>query len=125
MPESVPLEEAHLEALVRGFYGRARQDPVLGPIFATTVADWEHHIQVVTAFWSRILLGSQRYFGSPYTAHMRLPLQPEHFDRWLVLFRETAAACLPPDAAATAVAKAEMMAASFKAGLAAADLSAP
>lgn len=125
MPEAVQLEEAHLEALVRAFYERARQDPVLGPIFATTVEDWEHHIRVVTDFWSRILLGSQRYSGSPYTAHMRLPLQPEHFDRWLALFRETAVACLPPDAAATAVAKAEMMAASFKAGLAAASLSAP
>ncbi len=125
MPEAVQLEEAHLEALVRGFYERARQDPVLGPVFATTVEDWEHHVQVVTDFWSRILLGSQRYFGSPYTAHMRLPLQSEHFHRWLDLFREAAAAYLPPDAAATAVAKAEMMAASFKAGLAAASLSAP
>ena len=59
MPEAVQLEEAHLEALVRAFYERARQDPVLGPIFATMVEDWEHHIRVVTDFWSRILLGSQ------------------------------------------------------------------
>ncbi|KAB2962993.1 MAG: group III truncated hemoglobin [Zoogloea sp.] len=125
MQDAGSLGEAHLEALVRGFYTRARQDPVLGPVFATAVADWDHHLQVVTDFWSRILLGSQRYFGSPYTAHMRLPLQPEHFDRWLALFREAAVDFLPRDAAVTAVAKAEMMAASFKAGLAAADLSAP
>ncbi|NML26920.1 group III truncated hemoglobin [Zoogloea dura] len=125
MQDAVGLDEAHLEALVRGFYTRARQDPVLGPVFAVAVTDWEHHLQVVTDFWSRILLGSQRYFGSPYTAHMRLPLQPAHFDRWLALFREAAADFLPPDAAVTAVAKAEMMAASFKAGLEGASLSAP
>lgn len=111
------LTEEHITALVHGFYARARKDALLGPVFAAEVDDWDHHHLVIRAFWSRILLGTDRYAGSPYPVHVRLPVRPEHFERWLTLFRDAAAEFLPPEAAQAAIGKAEMMAASFKAGL--------
>ena len=38
------IDEAMIERLVHTFYGRARRDPLLGPIFDSTVQDWERHI---------------------------------------------------------------------------------
>ena len=73
--------------------------------------------RAICDFWSRILLGTERYAGSPYPVHTRLPVQPEHFERWLALFREAAVEFLPPASAEIAIGKAEMMANSFRAGL--------
>ncbi len=110
-------QEAAIAACVREFYGKAREDSLLGPIFSTTVEDWDVHHRVVADFWSRALLGSDRYQGKPFVVHAHLPLELEHFDRWLALFEETAQATLPRDLAAKAIDKAHHVAASFRAGI--------
>lgn len=112
-----PLNEQHIARLVRDFYRRARIDADLRPIFEAAIDDWDEHHRIVEDFWSRTLLGTHRYRGHPYGVHARLGLRPGHFDRWLELFREAALETLPPDAAQAAVARAEHMAGSFKAGL--------
>jgi hemoglobin len=121
---AVPLSAAVLDeneraisACIRQFYGAARQDRVLGPIFAAAIQDWETHIRVVADFWSRSLLRTDRYDRSPFAAHMNLPVEFAHFDRWLELFEAAAIATLPQDLADRAVAKAHLMAASFRAGI--------
>lgn len=116
MTESAPTE-AQISALVHGFYRRARADALLGPLFEAAVADWEGHLTIVEDFWSHVLLGTGRYRGTPFGPHLRLPIEPEHFDRWLALFDETAAEVLPATAARQALAKATHMTDSFKAGL--------
>ena len=88
------VEEA-IKTCVREFYGKARQDPLLGPIFNETVVDWEVHLRVIANFWSKVLLQTDRYNGSPFVLHMNLPIEPEHFERWLALFEETVKATLP------------------------------
>lgn len=112
-----PPTESQITELVHRFYEKARADELIGPVFANAVTDWDEHHRIVADFWSRTLLGTQRYKGNPYAAHTQLPLKPEFFDRWLVLFRATAAEVLPPDAAERAGDRAELMAGSFKAGL--------
>ena len=109
--------EPAIEACVRQFYGAARQDPVLGPVFEASVHDWESHFKVITNFWSSALLGTGTYKGSPFSVHRNLPVELEHFELWLALFEKTAHATLPADLAARAVAKAQHMAISFKAGI--------
>jgi hemoglobin len=109
--------ETAIMACVRSFYGQAQKDPILGPIFAAKVRDWEVHYQVVSNFWSHFLLGTARYGGHPYPAHAKLPVEPEHFDRWLSLFTVATRDHLPPDLAARALGKAHQMAASFKTGI--------
>ena len=29
------------------------------------------------------------YRGNPFSVHVKLPLEPKHFERWLTLFHET------------------------------------
>ena len=38
------IDEAMIERLVRTFYGRARLDTLIGPIFEDKVHDWERHL---------------------------------------------------------------------------------
>jgi hemoglobin len=112
-----PLTEDHLAKLVQVFYERARAHPELGKLFSAVVTDWDHHLGVVHDFWSHALLGTQRYKSHPYPAHVGLPIQRDHFDQWLALFRQAALETLPEEAATRAIARAEHMAESFRAGL--------
>lgn len=110
-------EQAAIRLCVEQFYGKARQDELLGPIFNSKVVDWEVHLRVITNFWSHALLGTKDYKGSPFVHHMNLPVELAHFTRWLELFEETAHHTLSPALAAKALAKANHMAESFKAGI--------
>ncbi len=111
------LTEADLDRLVRRFYARAMQDELIGPVFRRAVTDWEHHFGTIRDFWSKTLLGTLRYTGNPFSAHIGLGLRPEFFDRWLDLFRLTAREELPAAAADRAIAKVEHMSTCFQAGL--------
>ncbi len=115
--EGAMVTEEALDRLVRAFYAAAREDPLLGPVVAGAIADWDHHYEVVRNFWSRALIGTTRYNGFPFTAHVPLKLRPEHFERWLALFRVAAGATLPPEAARLAILKVEHMSLCFQAGL--------
>lgn len=82
------------ERLVRAFYGRALQDPIIGYLF-TDVAklDLEAHVPILTDFWDTLLLGARSYDrGSfhPHAAlHQKSELRAGHFERWLALWYET------------------------------------
>jgi len=93
------IDEVMIDRLVRDFYGKVRLDSMLGPIFEARVEDWEHHFQVLGAFWSSVTLSTGTYSGTPMQKHIGLPVDSRHFDRWLTLFGETAIEICPPDAA--------------------------
>src|SRR6187399_3219759 len=90
------IDEAMIRRLVRTFYGRVRKDPLLAPIFAAKLEDWEVHFEKLDAFWSSVALMTGRYHGRPMQVHMDLPVDGAHFDRWLALFEATAADVCPP-----------------------------
>lgn len=115
--EPIEVSETELRELVRAFYDEALKDPLIGPVFARTVADWEHHYDIVQKFWSRALLGTARYTGSPFTPHLSLHLKPEFFDRWVALFKTIAELHLKPAAARAAISRVEHMSVCFQAGL--------
>ena len=112
------IDEAMIERLVREFYARVRKDPLLGPVFEERIADWEPHLQNMFAFWSSLTLHSGRYHGQPMPKHIRLPVDAEHFDRWLALFEETARDLCPPLAAERFVERARRVAESLELGVA-------
>ncbi|WP_348626721.1 group III truncated hemoglobin [Methylocella silvestris] len=114
--ESMRVEQA-IAACVADFYGQARNDAMLGPVFNAAVADWDVHLKIVADFWSHALLKTERYKGFPFPVHTQLPLKPEHFPRWLELFEESARKTLPADLAEAALARARHMAQSFMAGI--------
>lgn len=107
------LDEEKLTRLVRRFYDKVRADAVLGPVFATRIIDWGPHLERMVAFWSSVALMTGRYHGAPVPAHVGLPVDWDHFDRWLTLFRETAAETCPPEGAAHVIERAERIARSL------------
>ncbi|RXT43594.1 hypothetical protein B6S44_28225 [Bosea sp. Tri-44] len=88
LPERI--SEELIAELVGTFYGRVRQDPLIGPIFVAKLGDdWGPHLAKLCAFWSSVTLMSGRYRGKPQQVHMPLPLEMLHFERWLTLFEAT------------------------------------
>ena len=104
------LDDDVLECLVARFYEKARNDPLLGPVFARHVRDWDQHLARMNAFWSSVALMTGRYHGRPIEAHIGLGIALEHFDRWLELFGETAEEICPPAGAEHLTSKAHAMA---------------
>lgn len=113
------IDDVMIDRLVRGFYARARNDELLGPIFAARIADWEPHLQRMCAFWSSVALLTGRYHGQPMPLHMPLPIDARHFDRWLALFADTARELCPPAAADLFIERAQRIAESLEMGVAA------
>lgn len=122
-PLRCPVDDAITEELIRnlvhGFYARIRTDEVLGPIFARVIGeDWDPHLAKMCDFWSSVMRMSGRYKGNPMLAHMRLKMvRPEHFERWLTLFRESVDEICGPDLAGLFVSRAENIARSLQLGM--------
>ncbi|HZZ31187.1 MAG TPA: group III truncated hemoglobin, partial [Phenylobacterium sp.] len=111
------LTAAAISEQVRRFYDKARQDDLLGPVFAAAIADWEPHLRDISDFWSGALLGVRRYKGDPLGAHRKHPLSTEMFDRWLTLWAETADETFVPELSDVLKARAGMIGRSLQAGL--------
>ena len=122
-PRQRPIDDAITEelihVLVHGFYARIRTDAVLGPIFARVIGEnWDPHLAKMCDFWSSVMRMTGRYKGNPMVAHMRLKMvRPEHFDRWLALFREATTEICGPELAPLFVSRAENIARSLQLGL--------
>lgn len=87
---SLGVDEAFVAALVETFYGRIRDDALLGPIFAERIEDWPVHLARMNAFWRSILFNSSEFSGNPMAKHIAIPgLEEHHFAHWLELFYTT------------------------------------
>jgi hemoglobin len=117
MERFAEITEPAIAALVARFYARARLDPLIGPVFNNAVDDWNEHLSTLNAFWSSVMLTTGRYKGNPMAAHLKLPIEPVFFERWLELWRETATELFAPDLAARFQAKAGRIADSLKLAL--------
>lgn len=95
----IAINEAIIETVVRTFYERVLQDAFLAPIFEDHIENWEAHLQNMFAFWSSIMLHTNRYNGRPMPKHVVLPIDTTHFDRWLQIFEKTVKElCIKEDA---------------------------
>ena len=115
------IDEDMIERVIRAFYQRVQQDPVIGPVFAARIVEWEPHLQQMFAFWSSVTLMSGRYHGQPMQKHLPLPIDGRHFDRWLELFEQTARDLCPPAAADHFVNSARRIGESLELGIATAS----
>ena len=107
-----------VERLVRAFYGRALEDPIIGWIFTDVAGlDLDAHVPHIASFWETILLGAQTYSGgafAPHAAlHAKVRLRRGHFDRWLGLWRATVDELFAGPRADLAKAHAERVARAF------------
>ncbi|WP_439471152.1 group III truncated hemoglobin [Brevundimonas sp.] len=112
------IDEAMIEELVETFYGRVRDDVLLGPVFAERVTDWGPHLAQMKLFWSSVALSTGVYEGRPMPKHLPLPIDAAHFDRWLALFEDTANAVCPSVAAGHFMERARRIAESLELGIA-------
>lgn len=79
-----------IKLLVDEFYGRVRADSLIGPVFLDKITgDWQPHLDKMYAFWNAALFGVIGYKGQPFAKHAPLPIEQEHFERWLGLFMAT------------------------------------
>jgi len=108
------LDEDLIGRVVKTFYTRAREDEVIGPVFRAAVRDWDEHIHNITNFWSNLMLKTGRYDGRPLRPHLRLPLEPMHFDRWLSLFETTVRELCADEVAQAFMLRARRIADSFE-----------
>ncbi len=89
-PHSADIQtQKDIRNLVDSFYGHARRDPLLGPVFEEAIHNWQEHLPTMYQFWERLLLGASDYNGNPFQKHLHLALDKYHFTRWLELFFQT------------------------------------
>jgi hemoglobin len=90
IPRHDIAEAEDVRTLVDSFYDRVGGDELLAPVFNDFAhVDWETHLPTMYRFWESMLLGAGTYSGAPFPKHAVLPVQREHFARWLALFVET------------------------------------
>lgn len=103
-----------IEWLVNTFYGKVREDELIGPIFNQRIGNrWPEHLDKMYRFWSTILLDEKSYLGRPFVPHATMPLYMEHFERWMHLFIDTVDEHFEGEKAKEAIHRAANMAAMF------------
>ena len=79
-----------IKLLVDTFYGKIRENELLGPIFNGILKDrWPAHLEKMYRFWQTVLLEQHTYTGSPFMPHAKLPVEKLHFDTWLKIWYAT------------------------------------
>jgi hemoglobin len=118
MSDSSTITPATVVQLVDTFYGRVREDAVLGPVFGARLAGhWHEHMPRMVAFWTKVLLDTGEFQGNVFGKHMALSgIGKEHFVRWLTLFKMTAIDVFGVDGADPAILVANRIASSLQLG---------
>lgn len=89
-PQPDIATEAHVKILVDSFYAKVNADALLYPIFNDFAqVDWPKHLTLLYQFWSTLLFHTNSYEGRPWPKHAGLPVNAEHFERWVSLFKQT------------------------------------
>jgi hemoglobin len=79
-----------IKVFVNDFYNKVKIDALIGPVFLEKITgDWQPHLDKMYAFWNAALFGVAGFRGNPFAKHAPLPIEQQHFNRWLVLFGET------------------------------------
>lgn len=103
-----------IKILVDRFYAKVRKDDLLKDIFDAIIEDrWPEHLEKMYTFWQTILLEEHTYYGSPFGPHASMPIELNHFERWLKLFYETIDENFSGPTAEEAKERAEKMASMF------------
>jgi hemoglobin len=104
-----------IKLLVNRFYDKVREDTLIGPIFNERIQNrWPEHLAKMYTFWQTVLLGDHTYYGSPFPPHAQLPVEGQHFQRWLFLFSQTLNELFSGEKAKEAMWRADKMAEMFQ-----------
>jgi truncated hemoglobin YjbI len=85
--------ENSISDCIQRFYAKGLADPLLGPVFSA-IPDLPGHLDIIKNFWSRSLLGTDRYQGHPYPVYTSLRIEPDIFSAgWICLSTAPAKRC--------------------------------
>lgn len=79
--------KSDIETLIETFYGKVFRDELLAPFFKGM--DFEAHKPQMVHFWSFVLISEPGYKTNVTEKHLSMPLEPQHFERWIQYFTET------------------------------------
>jgi hemoglobin len=114
MPRKKIQDIEDIKLLVDTFYTRIRENELLGPIFNEHIQDrWTTHLNTMYSFWNTVLFSEQGYSGSPFPKHAKLPINKEHFDEWITIFKNVVNTLFKGEKAEEAIWRAERMAEMF------------
>ena len=111
--EHPPVTTDEIRVMVERFYEHAREDELLGPIFAERVEDWDTHYDTMTRFWSSAVLRAGTYSGRPIEKHRIEGLTTQHFVNWVHRFSHVVEREFGADRAAIFIDLSKRMAASI------------
>ena len=104
-----------IKLLVDEFYTLVRHDELLSPIFFYRLnVYWEPHLEKMYTFWNAALFGVRGYTGNPFAKHATMPVDGEHFERWISLFITTVDTYFEGPVAEDAKKRALIMATNFE-----------
>lgn len=104
-----------IKLLVDEFYTSVRKDELLAPIFLFRLNTyWQPHLEKMYTFWNAALFGVKGYTGNPFAKHATMPVDGEHFERWLSLFTNTVDTYFEGPVAEEAKRRAHIMATNFQ-----------
>ena len=88
------LGRTEVHDLVVAFYREIAFDDLLAPVFEEVAeVDWASHIPRLIDYWCRVLFGHPGYDGWLLGAHQHVhqlqAFEPELFDRWYLLWKES------------------------------------
>src|SRR5690606_31153821 len=61
--ETIGIDADYIASFVDQFYGKIRQDELLGPIFNERIVDWAEHLDRMKRFWRSVLHNSGEFSG--------------------------------------------------------------
>lgn len=103
-----------IKLLVDTFYNAVKEDELIGPVFNERIKDnWPRHLETMYSFWQSILLNEPTYNGRPFPKHMEMPIDLQHFKRWVELFCQTVDELFEGDKALDAKGRAQQLAITF------------
>jgi hemoglobin len=103
-----------IKIFVDEFYLKVKKDLLIGPIFLEKIPEnWQPHLEKMYAFWNAALFGIPGFRGNPFAKHAPLNIEEKHFERWLVLFKETIQQYFNGNKATETIDRANLMASMF------------
>ena len=87
--------ELDIYLLIDSFYEKVLKSPNLSFFFKHAIGNWPVHKQMFVKYWSKQILFTDTYDGSPLPAHIHVDnmydrrFKKEHFEEWGQLWKET------------------------------------
>ena len=77
-----------IKLMVDSFYGKIREDDLLGDIFNKIIEDrWPQHLEKMYRFWQTVLLAEHTYIGSPFCASCKIACITSTFQTMVKAFQ--------------------------------------